>query len=167
MLLCRRNNLDCYLQPVFSLALSWRASPPWASFPFSLSFLHSRFLHLHPPPLQIHFLPPRCQSLLKPWNRGKSVSWSVATNKSPVVFTECLSQPPCLNQKTNGLTCWIIFGFRGLFIRLLTGTKNRQKQSLINWRKCSLDTRVMVQILHPLIWNNTQTCNRDTCWQLL
>lgn len=114
---------DSYLRPVSSLAPSCWASPPWLSLPFSLFSLHSRFLRPHPPPLQSHCLLHRCQSHLPHWHRGIS--------GSPLFcLTEWQNQRSALEQKVDELTCWIVFGFGELVVRLLTATEIETRRSL-------------------------------------
>lgn len=114
---------DCYLRPVSSLAPSCWASPPWLSSPFSLFFLHSRFLRLHLPPLRSHCLLHHCQSHLPHWHRG---NWG-----SPLFcLTKRQNKRSHLKQKMDELTCWIVFGFGELVVRLLAATKIETRQGL-------------------------------------
>lgn len=99
-----------YLQPVSSSAPSCWAFLAWLSLPSSLFYHRSRFLHPRLPPLQSHCPPHRCQSHLQQRHRGDSGGWGFPTH-----------------QTEERLTCWIIFGFGQLVVRLLAAKWDEDK----------------------------------------
>lgn len=133
---------DGYLRPVSSLAPSCWASPPWLSLPFSLFFLHSRFPRLHRPPLRSHCLLHRCQSHLPHWHK-RELRISAVLSHQVAVQTPSPRAGGEKKKKKDELTCWVVFGFGELVVRLLAATKIETGQSLeqLEWgesRKASV-----------------------------
>lgn len=112
-----------YLQAVSSWVLSCWASLAWPSSPSSLFSPHSRSLHLHPLPLQIHCLRHYRSHLLG------SYEWTF--NARAIHFpTSCIVQ---YQSQRPPLTCWVIFGFGELFIGLLTADRSGTESFRVEW----------------------------------